>query len=173
MIALLTPLMLLAAALPAQADLTAIGVDPFEPDKSLGPDDLSQNGDDHAAGALDATLLADGTLLVFPADAAGQGLAVRPMFRDATIQVIQDGRRFLVLWRAAAGADRPQADDRLAAVVIEGDRMQVFGLAELRSIGARKHGGAIVCYADDGGANDVDPGTDATDREVHRPGLPQ
>lgn len=174
MIALFTPFLLLGAALPApaQADLTLIGVDPFEPDKTLGPVDAGRRDDDRAVGALDASLFFDGTLLVYPADAAGLGLAVRPKFRDATIEVIRDGARLMVLWRAAGSGDRPPRDDRWAAVVLEGDRMQVFGLAEFKGVGAGQRGGVILCYGDLC-ATDADPGTGATRREVHRPGMPR
>lgn len=175
MIALLTPFLMLGAALPAlpeQFDQTAIGVDPFEPDKTLGLDDASQRGGDRAAGALDASLLFDGTLLVFPADAAGHGLAVRPKFRDATIRVIQDDARLVVLWRAAGRGDRPPPDDQWAAVVIEGDRMRILGRAALQGVAAGRRGGAIVCFAGDD-TEEHEPAADATLHEVHRPGVPR
>lgn len=174
MIALLTPLLMLAGlpALPDQFDRTASGVDPFEPDRTLGLDDASLRGGDRAAGALDASLLFDGTLLVFPADAAGHGLAVRPNFRDATIRVIQDDARLVVLWRAAGSGDRPPPDDQWAAVVIEGDRMQILGRAALKGVAAGQRGGVIVCFADDD-TEGREPAADATLHEVHRPGMPR
>lgn len=172
MFALLIHLSLLGALAPQYAplDLTAIGVDPFEPDRTLAraADATLDGGDrilpapkdktlaeDASLGLAAYAVLGDATLAVFPADAGmDRALFFRPAWRGPVAALLQfDGSLVRIEWR-----DATRMDHVVGAAVFDAGRVRLHGDMTVAARGAGAAGDRIVCWAG---------------RIVHPPGLPE